>query len=137
MSVDEKVLWGFPNLYVNESGQSVKKIIRNNSLELPNTIVIHDDLDLPAGTLRLKVEGGHGGHNGLRSIISLVGNNFIRLRVGIGHPGDKADVTNWVLGKFQPNEKVLLYNSYIEFLNIIDFLADRQIKKAQLRLHTE
>ena len=47
MSVDEKVLWGFPNLYVNESGQSVKKIIRNNSLELPNTIVIHDDLDLP------------------------------------------------------------------------------------------
>ena len=137
MSVDNKVLWGFPNLYVNESGQSVKKIIRNNSLELPNTIVIHDDLDLPAGTLRLKVEGGHGGHNGLRSIISLVGNNFIRLRVGIGHPGDKADVTNWVLGKFKPNEKALLDDSYIEFLNIIDFLADLQIEKAQLRLHTE
>ena len=136
MSADEKVLWGFPNLYVNESGQSVKKIIRNNSLELPNTIVIHDDLDLPAGTLRLKVDGGHGGHNGLRSIISLVGNNFIRLRVGIGHPGDKADVTNWVLGKFKPNEKVLLDNSYIEFLNIIDFLADLQIEKAQLKLYT-
>ena len=123
MSIDEKVLWGFPNLYVNESGQSVKKIIRNNSLELPNTIVIHDDLDLPAGTLRLKVEGGHGGHNGLRSIISLVGNHFIRLRVGIGHPGDKADVTNWVLGKFKPNEKILLDDSYIRISEYYRFFS--------------
>ena len=136
MSVDDKVLWGFPNLYVNESGQSVKKIIRNNSLELPSTIVIHDDLDLPAGTLRLKIEGGHGGHNGLRDIISLVGSNFIRLRVGIGHPGDKTDVTNWVLGEFKPQEKDTLANSYIEFLNIVDLLADYQIEQAQMKLHT-
>ena len=136
-SIDEKIIWGFPNLYVNESGQSVKKVIKSNSLGLPDIIVIHDDLDLPVGTLRLKVEGGHGGHNGLRSIISLVGNDFIRLRVGIGHPGDKEDVTNWVLGKFKPQEKKLLANSYIEFLNIIDLLADREIEKAQLKLHTE
>ena len=99
--------------------------------------MIHDDLDLPVGTLRLKVDGGHGGHNGLRSIISLVGNDFIRLRVGIGHPGDKEDVTNWVLGKFKPQEKKLLADSYIEFLNIIDLLADREIEKVQLKLHTE
>ena len=136
-SIDQRVMWGHPNLYVNESGQSIKKIINNNSLELSNIIVIHDDLDLPVGTLRLKVEGGHGGHNGLRSIISLVGNDFIRLRVGIGHPGDKADVTNWVLGKFKPQEKDLLTNSYMEFLNIVDLLADRQIEKVQLKLHTE
>ena len=137
MSVDEKVLWGFPNLYVNESGQSVKKIIRSSSFDLPNTIIIHDDLDLPAGTLRLKVNGGHGGHNGLKSIINLVGNNFIRLRVGVGHPGDKADVTNWVLSKFKPKEKELLADSYIEFLGIIDLLADRQIERVQLKLHSE
>ena len=136
-SIDEKVIWGFPNLYVNESGQSVKKIIRSNSLALANIIVIHDDLDLPAGTLRLKVEGGHGGHNGLKSIISLVGNDFIRLRVGIGHPGDKKDVTNWVLGKFKSQEKKLLAGSYIEFLNIVDLLADSEIEKVQLKLHTE
>jgi PTH1 family peptidyl-tRNA hydrolase len=136
-SIDEKIIWGFPNLYVNESGQSVKKVIKSNSLGLPDIIVIHDDLDLPVGTLRLKVEGGHGGHNGLRSIISLVGNDFFRLRVGIGHPGDKEDVTNWVLGKFKPQEKKLLADSYIEFLNIIDLLADREIKKVQLKLHTE
>ena len=136
-SIDEKIIWGFPNLYVNESGQSVRKVIKSNSIGLPDIIVIHDDLDLPVGTLRLKVEGGHGGHNGLRSIISIVGNDFIRLRVGIGHPGDKEDVTNWVLGKFKPQEKKLLADSYIEFLNIIDLLADREIKKVQLKLHTE
>jgi PTH1 family peptidyl-tRNA hydrolase len=137
ISSDEKIIWGFSNLYVNESGQSVRKVIKSNSIGLPDIIVIHDDLDLPVGTLRLKIEGGHGGHNGLRSIISSVGNNFIRLRVGIGHPGDKEDVTNWVLGKFKPQEKKLLADSYIEFLNIIDLLADREIEKVQLKLHTE
>ena len=67
----KKIIWGFPNLYVNESGQSVRKVIKSNSIGLPDIIVIHDDLDLPVGTLRLKIEGGHGGHNGLRSIISI------------------------------------------------------------------
>ena len=104
---------------------------------LTNTVVIHDDLDLPIGTLKLKVDGGHGGHNGLRDIISLVGSNFIRLRVGIGHPGDNTDVTNWVLGKFKPQEKDTLANSYIEFLNIVDLLSDCQIEQAQLKLHTK
>ena len=75
-------------------------------VELTNTVVIHDDLDLPIGTLKLKVDGGHGGHNGLRDIISLVGSNFIRLRVGIGHPGDKTDVTNWVLGNLSHKKKI-------------------------------
>ena len=136
-SLDGNIIWGSPNLYVNESGQCLKKIIKNMEVGLTNTVVIHDDLDLPTGTLRLKVDGGHGGHNGLRDIISLVGSNFIRLRVGIGHPGDKTDVTNWVLGKFKPQEKDTLANSYIEFLNIVDLLADYQIEQAQLKLHTE
>ena len=83
------------------------------------------------------MEGGHGGHNGLKSIISLVGNDFIRLRVGIGHPGDKKNVTSWVLGKFKSQEKKLLAGSYIEFLNIVDLLADSEIEKVQLKLHTE
>ena len=97
---------------------------------------MHDDLDLPMGTIKLKVEGGHGGHNGLKSIISLVGNSFLRIRIGIGHPGQKEDVTNWVLGKFKPHEKKLLDDSYLEFLNIIELLADKQIAKVQLQLHT-
>ena len=94
---------GYPNRYVNESGYSINKILKNNNFELEQVMVIHDDLDLPIGSLKLKI-GGHGGHNGLRSIISHVGKSFIRLRVGIGHPGNKIDVTNWVLGKFKPTE---------------------------------
>ena len=136
VSADEKILWGYPNLYVNESGQSIYKIIKNTNLQLIDTVILHDDLDLPMGTIKLKVEGGHGGHNGLKSIISLVGNSFLRIRIGIGHPGQKEDVTNWVLGKFKPHEKKLLDDSYLEFLNIIELLADKQIAKVQLQLHT-
>ena len=136
LSVDKKILWAYPLLYVNESGQCVKKIIKSSDIKLENILVIHDDLDLPIGTLKLKVDGGHGGHNGLRSLISLVGNNFLRLRVGIGHPGNKTDVTNWVLGKFKPQEKKPLADSYLQFLNIIDLLAENKIEQAQLKLHT-
>lgn len=136
LSADKKILWGYPNLYVNESGQSINKIIKNTNLKLLDTVILHDDLDLPIGTIKLKVEGGHGGHNGLKSIISLVGNSFLRIRIGIGHPGQKEDVTNWVLGKFKPQEKKMLDDSYLEFLNIIELLAEKQIAKVQLQLHT-
>ena len=130
-SIDEKIIWGFPNLYVNEYGQSVKKVIKSNSLGLPDIIVIHDDLDLPVGTLRLKVEGGHGGHNGLRSIISIVGNDFIRLRIGIGHPGDKEDVTNWVLGKFKPQEAHALEDLYKKIIVHKDKMFSLEIENLQ------
>ena len=98
--------------------------------------MIHDDLDLPIGTLKIKEGGGHGGHNGLKSIISAVGKSFLRLRVGIGHPGNKVDVTNWVLGKFKPSEKEILIESFYNFNNIINLLGDGDIQSAQLKLHS-
>ena len=98
--------------------------------------MIHDDLDLPIGTLKIKEGGGHGGHNGLKSIISTVGKSFLRLRVGIGHPGNKVDVTNWVLGKFKPSEKEILIESFYNFNNIINLLEDGDIQSAQLKLHS-
>ena len=94
-------------------------------------------MDLPLGSLKLKIGGGHGGHNGLRSIISHSGQSFIRLRVGIGHPGNKVDVTNWVLGKFKTAEKDLIIKSYYEFNHVIELLSNNDIHKAQLKLHTE
>ena len=100
-------------------------------------MVIHDDLDLPIGSLKLKIGGGHGGHNGLRSIISLVGKSFIRLRVGIGHPGNKVDVTNWVLGKFKPTEIDSIQESFFKFHNIIELLGNNDIQSAQLKLNSE
>jgi len=136
-SSDEKILWGYPNHYVNESGQSISKIIKNCNLDLKKIIVIHDDLDLPIGSLKMKVGGGHGGHNGLKSIISHSGKSFIRLRVGIGHPGNKVDVTNWVLGKFKPTETEAILGSFYKFNNIIELLSNNDIQNAQLKLHSE
>ena len=136
-SADEKILWGYPNQYVNESGHSINKIIKNCNLKLEQIIVIHDDLDLPIGSLKLKIGGGHGGHNGLKSIISNSGRSFIRLRVGIGHPGNKVDVTNWVLGKFKPTERNPILESFYRFSNIIELLSNNDIQNAQLKLHTE
>ena len=137
MSSDEKILWGYPDQYVNESGHSINKIVKTTSFGLDRIIIIHDDLDLPIGSLKLKIGGGHGGHNGLRSIISHSGKSFIRLRVGIGHPGNKVDVTNWVLGKFKPAEKDPILDSFHRFNNIIELLSNNDIQSAQLKLHTE
>ena len=137
LSDDEKILWGYPNRYVNESGNSINKILKTINFNLEQIIVIHDDLDLPLGTLKLKIGGGHGGHNGLKSIISHTGKSFIRLRVGIGHPGNKVDVTNWVLGKFKSTEKDLIIESFHKFNNIIELLSNNEIHAAQLKLHTE
>jgi len=136
-SSDEKILWGYPNQYVNESGHSINKILKKNNFKLEQVIVIHDDLDLPIGSLKLKIGGGHGGHNGLRSIISHTGKSFIRLRVGIGHPGNKVDVTNWVLSKFKPVEKDSILQSFYKFNNIIELLSKNDMQNAQLKLHTE
>ena len=137
LSSDKKILWGYPNHYVNKSGQSISKIIKTSNLDLKKIIVIHDDLDLPIGSLKIKVGGGHGGHNGLKSIISHSGKSFIRLRVGIGHPGNKVDVTNWVLGKFKPTEREAILGSFYKFNNIIELLSNNDIQNAQLKLHSE
>lgn len=137
LSGDEKILWGYPNQYVNESGNSINKILKTNNFNLEQIIVIHDDLDLPLGTLKLKIGGGHGGHNGLKSIISHAGKSFIRLRVGIGHPGNKVDVTDWVLGKFKTAEKDLIIKSFYKFNHVIELLSNNDIHSAQLKLHTE
>ena len=137
LSEDKKILWAYLNQYVNESGYSINKILKTNNFSLEQIIVIHDDLDLPLGSLKLKIGGGHGGHNGLKSIISHAGKSFIRLRVGIGHPGNKIDVTNWVLGKFKTTEKDLIEESFYKFNHVIGLLSNNDIHSAQLKLHTE
>ena len=80
------------------------------------TYVIHDDLDLPVGQIRIKDGGGHGGHNGLRDIIKHCSADFMRIRVGINHPGNKDLVTSWVLTKFSKNDQNELDNSFYRFL---------------------
>jgi len=93
-----------PTTYMNNSGVAIHAIKEYYKLHLEDIIVIHDDLDLPFGTVKFKIGGGHGGHNGLRSLDSHIGNMYIRVRIGIGKPQDKGDVANYVLSDFSKEE---------------------------------
>lgn len=99
-----KVMALKPMTYMNESGRSVGEAMRFFKLEPQDVVVIHDELDLPAGKLRIKTGGGAGGHNGIKSIIQHIGENFRRVRIGIGHPGARDKVLSAVLGDFSKTE---------------------------------
>lgn len=96
----EKVLVLKPQTFMNESGRSVKEVVTFYKIASEDIIVLHDELDLAPGKLRVKRGGGHAGHNGLRSIHAHVGEGYARVRLGIGHPGDKNRVTGHVLKDF-------------------------------------
>ncbi len=100
-----KVLVLKPETFMNLSGQSVGEVLRFYKMPIEDVIVLHDELDLPPGKLRVKRAGGHGGHNGLRSIDAHCGKEYRRVRLGIGHPGDKARVHGHVLGDFSKSEQ--------------------------------
>ncbi|MDQ0316665.1 aminoacyl-tRNA hydrolase [Amorphus orientalis] len=97
---DDKVLLLKPQTYMNESGQAVGEAMRFYKLTPSDVVVIYDELDLPPGKFRMKAGGGHGGHNGLRSINAHIGEGYRRLRIGIGHPGHKDAVVPYVLKDF-------------------------------------
>ncbi|PLX38461.1 MAG: aminoacyl-tRNA hydrolase [Hyphomicrobiales bacterium] len=96
----EKALLIKPQTFMNESGRSVGEAVRFYKLEPGDVVVLHDELDLPAAKIRMKSGGGHGGHNGLRSISAHIGDGYRRMRLGIGHPGNKAMVHHYVLSDF-------------------------------------
>ena len=103
------VLLAMPQTYMNLSGNAVRKLLAYFKADINNLIVIHDDLDLPFGTVRLKTGGGNAGHKGLKSIISCLGTaDFMRVRLGIGKPSDKSRIKDYVLQKFDSGETDLL-----------------------------
>ncbi len=102
---DRDFLYLKPSTFMNNSGKSVLAVAHFFKIEIENIVVIHDDLDLPFGSLRFKVGGGDGGHNGLKSIDSIVGKEYKRCRIGIGKPARKSEVTGYVLGNFTPSEQ--------------------------------
>jgi peptidyl-tRNA hydrolase, PTH1 family len=101
----ERALLLLPGTYMNDSGLAVADAARFYKLEPGNVIVVHDELDLAPGKVRVKVGGGAAGHNGLRSITAHIGNEYKRVRIGVGHPGDKDLVLNYVLADFAKSER--------------------------------
>lgn len=97
-----------PTTFMNLSGQSVQAVAHFYKIDSSDILVVHDDLDLPFGAVRLKIGGGHGGHNGLRSIDASIGTNYNRLRLGIEKPERKEMVAGYVLSKFNTDERELL-----------------------------
>ncbi|MEJ0096428.1 MAG: aminoacyl-tRNA hydrolase [Methylocella sp.] len=93
-----------PQTYMNDSGRSVAEAARYLKIELPQIVIFHDELDLAPAKVRVKTGGGNAGHNGLKSITAHIGNEYRRVRMGIGHPGDRALVHNYVLGDFAKSE---------------------------------
>lgn len=127
-----------PTPFMNLSGQSVQAVANFYKIEPQQILVVHDELDLDPGSARLKKEGGHGGHNGLKSIIQCLGNrkDFIRLRLGIGHPGDKNLVTNYVLSKPSQVDKKLIDQAIDNSLTIFQHLLNDKLELAMNHLHS-
>ncbi|HQQ63054.1 MAG TPA: aminoacyl-tRNA hydrolase [Pseudomonadales bacterium] len=127
-----------PLTYMNRSGQSVGVLANFYKIMPENILVAHDELDLSPGTARLKIGGGHGGHNGLRDIIQSLGNcnTFTRLRIGIGHPGNASLVANYVLKKAVSDEQHMIEDSINNAINVIPDVVNGNIDKAMLALHS-
>jgi PTH1 family peptidyl-tRNA hydrolase len=103
---DQDLLLLRPQTYMNRSGLAIASTLAELATPPERLVVIHDEVDLPFGTLRLKAGGGHGGHNGLRSITAeLNAQNFLRVRVGIGRPAPGVELTDWVLGPWDPDQR--------------------------------
>jgi len=126
-----------PNTFMNLSGKSVAALARFYKIAPETILVVHDELDIPPGQLRLKQGGGHGGHNGLRDIVAQLGSkDFLRLRIGIGHPGQSRDVSNYVLGKAPRDEQIEIDNAIDEALRTLPQILDGEMQAAMNRLHS-
>lgn len=126
-----------PATFMNLSGKSVTAALRYWKIEPEQMLVAHDELDLSPGTARFKLDGGHGGQNGLRDIIRLLGHGkFHRLRVAIGHPGHKDKVTPWVLGRPGQADEILIHRAIDDAIEALPLAAQGNFADAMTMLHT-
>lgn len=125
-----------PTTYMNESGSSVSVVTQFYKIQPEEILIVHDELDFEAGDIRLKKSGGHGGHNGLRDIISHIGADFYRLRVGIGHPGHQDDVSDYVLSNPSRDDRELIIQSLDEAMCVLPELFAGEFQKAFHTLHS-
>ena len=125
-----------PLTFMNASGAAVASLARFQRIEPGAILVVHDEIDLPPGTVRLKEGGGHGGHNGLRDLIAQLGAGFWRLRLGVGHPGSKDEVIDYVLERPPAAERELIEAALARGLDVVPGLLGEGAQKAMQALHT-
>lgn len=125
-----------PATFMNRSGQAVQAMVNFYKLAADAVLVAHDELDMPAGQIRLKLGGGHGGHNGLRDIHKPLGEGYRRLRIGVGHPGDKNLVLNYVLARPSKADEQLIRTGIDHAVNALPTWLAQSWDKALQQLHT-
>jgi PTH1 family peptidyl-tRNA hydrolase len=136
-SVDGVELWlQKPLTFMNGSGVAVASLARFQRIDPGAILVVHDEIDLPPGAVRLKQGGGHGGHNGLRDVIAHLGPDFWRLRLGVGHPGSKDEVIDYVLQRPAAAERQLIEAALARALDVVPELVRDGTQKAMQALHT-
>ena len=125
-----------PQSYMNRSGGPVRSILDYYRQTTAQLLVVHDEIDLPPGTVRLKAGGGHGGHNGLRDVIRHCDADFMRLRLGVGHPGHKDEVTDHVLKRASADAEAAIRSNVDDAADVMPLLADDGLNAAMKELHT-
>lgn len=125
-----------PLTFMNKSGQSVVPMVNFYNIANDELLIAHDELDIDAGSIKLKTSGGHGGHNGLRDITPHIGNTFHRLRIGIGHPGHKSKVTGHVLSKAAPDEQIAIDSALSAAFDALPLLLKGDIEKARSQINS-
>lgn len=125
-----------PQSYMNNSGGPIRGILDYYRQSTAQLLIAHDEIDLPPGTVRLKLGGGHGGHNGLRDVIRHCGADFMRLRLGVGHPGHKDDVTDYVLKNASREVEAAILENVDEAADVMPLLTDVGLNTAMKKLHT-
>ena len=127
----------YPSTFMNKSGQSVAALANFYRIPVESILVAFDELDLPPGVAKFKV-GGSSSQNGVRDIVAKMANNrdFLRLRIGIGHPGHKSKVTGYVLGKASKEDQIKMDDAIDEAIRSVDILIEQDLVAAQQRLHS-
>ena len=120
-----------PDVYVNETGKVASLLKRYLNAKPEQILVLHDDIDTQIGEAKFRSGGGDGGHNGLKDLSNVIGKDFKRLKIGVSHPGRKNEVTNWVLGKFKPEEAQILEDLYVKIIAHKDKIFNLEIENLQ------
>ena len=126
-----------PQSFMNLSGGPIRGMLDYYRLKAGQLLVAHDEIDLPPGTVRLKLGGGHGGHNGMRDVIQHCGPEFMRLRLGVGHPGEKSGVSNYVLKKGSADVEAAVERNVDDAVAVMQVLIEDGLNAAMKKLHTK